>query len=77
MENRPEIRTQVLQALGHPEAEEGLYFENLTALHEDEERVGVEGDQVEILEVLKELIEEGRVSADDSGERVIFYLVRA
>ncbi len=75
--DREQIRTQVIEALAHPEAEEGLYFENLTTIHEDEDRIGVVGNQEEILDVLRELIDEGRVNTDDSGERVIFYLVRA
>lgn len=67
------IKEQVLKALNHPEAEDGLYFNNLWIEHEDEERPLVEGTQEEILDALKELIAEGKVYTDESGEEVIFF----
>ena len=41
----PRIKAQILQALAHPEAEEGLYFRNFVHLHEEDEREAVEGDE--------------------------------
>lgn len=76
MENNIEqVKADILQALSHPEAEDGLYLNNLQVVHEEEERPIVRGTQFEILEALKSLIEEGRVKTDESGEEVIFSLV--
>jgi hypothetical protein len=68
------IKRQIIDALSHPEAEQGLYFDNLYVQHETDERPIVCGNQVEILEALKELIAEGRVYTDESGEEVIFFV---
>ena len=70
------IRSQILSALRHEEAEDGLYFNNLIAVHEDEERPVVAGSQEEILTVLTELIQDGEVIADDSGPEIIFRIGR-
>lgn len=70
------IKDQILAALSHPEAEEGLYFRNLSHLHEEDERPAVEGDEIDILDALKELIGEGRVQMTDEGKEAIFMLVR-
>ena len=67
------IKQQILAALTHPEAEEGLYFRNFTVMHEEDERPMVEGDQLEILEALRELIEESRVRVDETGKEVVFF----
>jgi hemerythrin superfamily protein len=71
------VKQQILLALNHPEAEEGLYFQNLYALHEEEERSPVEGTQEEILEAIKELIREKRVRVDNTGDSPIFFPVTA
>lgn len=68
------IKTAILQALQHPEAEEGLYFRNFYHLHEEDERNAVVGDEVEILDALHELVQEGKVKMDESGEEVIFQM---
>lgn len=68
------IRAQILAALHHPEAEEGLYFRNFYHLHEEDEREAVRGSQEEILEALRDLISEGLVRADESGPEVVFAL---
>ena len=67
-------KKQIIAALSHPEAQDGLYFRNLYHLHEEDQRDAVEGSQVDILDALKELIEQGKVRMDDSGEEVIFSL---
>ncbi len=51
-----DARQQILAALKHPEAEEGLYFDNFYHLHEEDERPRVSAPQVEILEAIKVLI---------------------
>jgi len=66
------VKVQILAALDHPEAEEGLYFRNFFHLHEEDERPAVEADQVVVLDALKELIAEGRVVMVEEGEEAIF-----
>ena len=71
---KDEIKKQILAALKHPEAEEGLYFRNFSHLHEEDERDAVEGDDIEVLDALKDLIESKQVRVDESGEEIIFFL---
>ncbi len=72
--NGRQIRAQILAALAHPEAQDGLYFRNLYHLHEEDLRDPVEGTQEEILEELRALIVDKKVRIDESGEEVIFFL---
>ena len=69
-----QLKSQILEALAHPEAEEGLYLNNLRVVHEEEERRPVAGSEDDILNALHLLMEEGKVAADDGGEKVIFSL---
>jgi hypothetical protein len=71
-----EVKHQILSALEHPEAEDGLYLRNFANLHEEDERPAVEADQMEILEALNELVQEGKVILDESCEEVVFHLAR-
>jgi hypothetical protein len=68
------IKDTILKALQHPEAEDGLYFNNLIAVHEEEERPCVEGDEVEILEALRELIQTNQICTSDKDGNTIFHL---
>jgi hypothetical protein len=68
------IKNAIIEALSHPEAEDGLYLNNLQVVHEEEERPPVPGTQLEILDVLRDLISEGRVYTNEEGEDVIFLL---
>lgn len=70
------IKAQVLKALHHPEAGDGLYFRNFFRLHEEDERVGVDAERAEILAALNELISEGEVQMDGDGQEVIYQLSR-
>ena len=72
--DKDKIKEQVLAALKHPEAEEGLYFRNFRNLHEEDERPAVDASQVELLDALNELIGEGKVHMDESFDEVVFYL---
>lgn len=71
--NLSNIKSQILAVLDHPEAEDGLYFRNFYQLHEEDSRASVKGSEVEILEALKQLIKEGQIETDESGEEVIFF----
>ena len=68
------IKQLVLNVLAHPEAEEGLFLENFYHLHEEDQRPRVDASELGILDALKELISEGKVETDDSGENVVFKL---
>ena len=68
------VKTQILKALGHPEAEEGLYFRNLWLLHEEDERPPVVAEEVEILDALRELLDEGKIMMDESGKEAVFQI---
>lgn len=67
------IKQQILAALSHPEADEGLFFTNLYYLHEEDERPQVEASEELILEAIKELLSEQKIRVDDSQEQLIFF----
>ncbi len=71
-----EARHQIIAALKHPEAEEGLYFDNFYTLHEEDERPRVSTPQVETLEALRLLISEGLVAVNEDSDPVIFSLIK-
>ena len=66
------IREQILAALRHPEAEDGLYFNNLIVVHEEEERPIVEGHENDIQAVLDSMISEGELSVVGEGPQRIY-----
>jgi hypothetical protein len=68
------IKKQIEEALRHPEAEDGLYFNNLIVVHEEEERPIVVGEESEILAALNELIDEGKVLVTKSASEQIYRL---
>jgi len=69
-----EVRLQILKALQHIEASDGLYFRNFLNLHEEDQRPAVSASQVELLDALQSLLDDGEILMDDSGEEVIFFL---
>ena len=69
-----QVKSQILQALRHPEAEEGLYFRNFYHLHEEDERPAVQAEEADILDALKELVGAGQVKLDESGPEAVFSL---
>jgi|GEM_PF-904480 len=71
------IKHEIIQALSHPEADEGLYFRNLYNLHEADERPAVEdATPEEILHALEQLITDGHVTQDTSGEEPVFLIAK-
>jgi hypothetical protein len=68
------IRKQILAALSHPEAEDGLYFNNLIVVHEEEERPIVEGDEGVIRATLAEMVKDGLIRSTGEGTQEIFSL---
>lgn len=70
------IKAGIIAALSHPEADEGLYFRNFVLLDAEDERPAVEGEQVDILDALRELLAEGRVLMNDGPGEAIFYLAQ-
>ena len=75
MENQESLKTvkeQILNALSHPEAEEGLYLSNLLLVHDEDTRPNVEASENEILHALEELISEGAIVLDEFSGKVVF-----
>lgn len=70
------IKAQIEAALSHPEAEDGLYFNNLIVVHEEEERPIVEGSEGDILRILESLVRSGRITVEGEGEQRIYHLAR-
>jgi hypothetical protein len=68
------LRNQIIAALSHVEAEDGLYFNNLIVVHEEEERPIVEGDESEIVNELNLMVAEGIISSVGEGSQRIFKL---
>ena len=68
------IKNQIIKALSHPEAQDGLYFRNFSHLHEEDERVAVNAQDEDILDALQQLIKEGKVVMDNGKGEVIFSL---
>ncbi len=69
-----QIKSQVVAALSHPEAEDGLYFNNLIVVHEEEERPIVQGEEVAVRGALDQLLREGVIEALGAGDSQIFRL---
>lgn len=70
------IKSEILAALRHEEAEDGLYFNNIVVVHEEEERPIVTGTDQDIRTALKELIEQGIVATEMSGSEVIYRIAQ-
>jgi hypothetical protein len=68
------IKKQIIAALSHVEAEEGLYFNNLIVVHEEEERPIVAGDEVDVRKTLAAMITEGSVVCEGSGDTAVYRL---
>ena len=69
-----EIKREIMAALSHPEAEDGLYFNNLIIVHEEEERPIVRGEESEVVEALQQLVASGAVEVSGSGNETIYRL---
>lgn len=69
---RETIREQILAALKHPEAEDGLYFNNLIVVHEEEERPIVEGAEADVQKVLDAMVEAGELTVVGEGSQKIY-----
>ncbi len=72
--NKDSIEEQILAALGHVEGEDGLYFNNLVVVHEEEERPVVNGDDSEVRSALQKLIIGGIIKSDGDGDLTIYRL---
>jgi hypothetical protein len=72
-ESHSRVKTQILEALEHPEASDGLYFRNFYVLDDVDDRPMVEADEATILEALRELIHEGKVRFDEYAGELVFH----
>ena len=68
------IEDQILAALGHVEGEEGLYFNNLVVVHEEEDRPVVLGEDTEVRSALKNLLKAGTITSVGEGDTTIYRL---
>jgi hypothetical protein len=68
------IKDEIMAALQHAEAEDGLYFNNLIVVHEDEERPIVSGEEEEVRQALAELTSEGKIKTEKTAESEIYHL---
>lgn len=55
------VREQILAALSHPEAEDGLFLSNFKTLHEEDTRPAVEASDEDLMLALESLLMEGQV----------------
>lgn len=76
MDELQRVKQEVVEALRHEEADEGLYFSNLYELHEEDERCAVSGDVAVIEQAVKELVSEGRITIRDDEGAVVLTLVK-
>lgn len=73
-DNIKKVKEEILAALNHQEAEDGLYFRNFFNMHEADERQGVHADEKFIIKTLNDLIKEDKVKLDVFDGDVIFLL---
>ena len=66
------IKKQILEALQHSEAEDGLYLNNLLIVHEEEDRPIVVGEEQDVMKALHELVSAGDISVVGQGESAIY-----
>ncbi len=71
------IEDQIVAALRHVEGEDGLYFNNLVVVHEEEERPVVAGDDAEVRNALQKLLQSGTITANGDGEATVYRLAHA
>lgn len=77
MKNINDIKKQIIKALSHEEAEEGLYLQNFYEHSEEDERPIVKAKEEDIIEALNILIKEGKVRVDEFSDKITFNLERA
>lgn len=68
------VKSEIIEALCHVEAEEGLYLRNFLLVHHEDSRPRVHASQEQLLDALTELIVEGAVRITESQEQVVFQL---
>lgn len=71
-----QLKKQILLILNHSEAEDGLFFDNFSHLHEEDEREAITANPVELSSALKELVAEKKVEIVDTQDGPIFRLTR-
>ncbi len=69
-----QVKLQIIMALQHQEAEEGLYLRNFFHLHEEDERPAVTAPEEDIVDALNDLIEIGIIRTERDPAGMIFLL---
>ncbi len=70
-----EVKREVLLALSHQEAEDGLFYSNFRSLHEEDERPTVNSPSNLLNEALTDLVRDGVIELGEVSDKVVFRLV--
>lgn len=70
-----EVSNQVILALQHVEAEDGLYLDNFYHLHEEDERPPVTATPEQIFEALQILISDRKVRCEGLESEKVYKLL--
>jgi hypothetical protein len=68
------LENEILEVLQHSEAEDGLYFQNFTIVHESEERQPIQSSDTDLIRALENLIIKKQVTMGAMDGKVIFKL---
>lgn len=72
-----DLESQITQALKHPEAEDGLFFQNFAIVHESEDRQPVSASDQDLIKALESMVLKKQVSLNAMDGKVIFKLMTA
>ncbi len=68
------LENEILEVLQHSEAEDGLFFQNFTIVHESEERQPIQSSDTDLIRALENLIVKKQVTMGAMDGKVIFKL---
>jgi hypothetical protein len=68
------LENEILEVLQHSEAEDGLFFQNFTIVHESEERQPIQSSDTDLIRALENLIIKKQVTMGAMDGKVIFKL---
>jgi hypothetical protein len=66
------LKNQIINALNHTEAEDGLFFQNFIIVHESEDRQPVMTNDAGLIYALEDLVKDEKVSMGVMDGKVIF-----
>lgn len=68
------LKEQIITALNHAEAEDGLFFQNFIIVHESEDRQPVTTNDAGLIYALEDLVKDEKVTMAAMDGKVIFQL---